>query len=141
MQNNFGVDVSQTTQALERFSNNVRIRITRKATRKAANIIKAAIKLGAPKRSGALFSSVRTKTKVDQAGGRAYSVVGPTGKVMSAGSDGVLKKRSQAYKARFIEYGTKHAPAKPFIQTAKDSSEHKVEQIFNKIVEDEIRDL
>jgi HK97 gp10 family phage protein len=141
MQNNFGVDVSATTQALERFSNNVRINVTKKAVRKAGNVVKVAMKLAAPRKTGALLSSIRTKTKVDTAGGRAYAAVGPTGKVMSAGSDGILRKRSQAYKANFIEYGTKYSTAKPFIQAAKDRSESKVLQVFEKEVEKAIQTL
>ncbi len=141
MQNDFGVDVAGTTRALEKFSNNIRIKVTRTATRKAAKIIENAMILMAPRRSGALLESIRTKTKVDKAGGRAYAVVGPTGKVLSTGSDGVLKKRSQRYKARFLEYGTKNMKALPFIQASKNRSERQVEQVFSHEVEKALKKL
>ncbi len=141
MQNDFGVDVAETTRALEKFSNNIRIKVTRTATRKAAKIIENAMILMAPRRSGALLESIRTKTKVDKAGGRAYAVVGPAGKVLSTGSDGVLKKRSQRYKARFLEYGTTNMKALPFIQASKDRSERQVEQVFSHEVEKALKKL
>lgn len=141
MQNDFGVDVAETTRALEKFSNNIRIKVTRSATRKAARVIENTMILMAPRNKGALLESIRTKTKVDKAGGRAYAVVGPTGKVMSVGSDGVSKKRSQTYKARFLEYGTKNMKALPFIQASKDRSERQVEQIFSKEVDKALKKL
>ena len=141
MQNDFGVNVEETTRKLEKFSNNIRIKVTRKATRKAGRIVENAMILMAPRRTGALLSSIKTKTKVDKRGGRAYAVIGPSGKVLETGGDGVSKKKSQAYKARFLEFGTKHMDAQPFIQAAKDVSESGVLRVFNQEVEKELRKL
>ncbi len=141
MLNDLGVNVEETTRKLEKFSNNIRIKVTRKATRKAGRIVENAMILMAPRRTGALLSSIKTRTKVDKRGGRAYAVIGPSGKVLETGSDGVSKKKSQAYKARFLESGTKHMDAKPFIQRAKDRSENAVLQVFSQEVEKELSKL
>jgi len=141
MLNDFGVDVAETTKALEKFSNNIRVKVTRTATRKAAKIIENAMIMMAPRRSGSLLESIRTRTKVDKEGGRAYAVVGPSGKVLSMGNDGILKKRSQRFKARFLEYGTTNMKALPFIQASKDRSEREVEKVFSDEIEKALKKL
>ncbi|WP_432473333.1 HK97-gp10 family putative phage morphogenesis protein [Amphritea sp. HPY] len=141
MAEEYGVDLADTVEALEKFSNNIRIKVTRRASRKAAKLVEDAMILMTPRRTGDLLQSVKTKTKVDQGGGRAYALIGPFGKVMSVDHHGIAKKRSQSYKAWFLEYGTENMKAQPFIQPALDRKRRDVERVFEDEVEKELKKL
>ena len=64
--------------------------------------------------------------------------MGPFGKVAQESSG---KKRSQAYKGRFLEHGTKHMKAKPFIQKSLDENREEVESIFGRELDKAIKSL
>ncbi|WP_261840953.1 HK97-gp10 family putative phage morphogenesis protein [Aliamphritea ceti] len=136
------VNVAEVVNSLEKFSNNVRIKVTKVATRRSSKLVKEKMKALAPRgESGALAEGVTARTKTDVAGGRAYSVIGPFGKVMSVDQSGIGKKVSQAYKGRFMEYGTKHTSKQPFIQKALDQTRSLVEQEYASVVDRELKKL
>jgi|GEM_PF-1583418 len=137
----FGVDVTAATKALDKLSNNVRANVMRKGSRKAAEPIRDAMALMAPRRAGQLMGSIIIKTKARKAKGYAYALVGPFGKVEGADRHGVIKKRHQGFKARWMEYGTRNMKARPFIDRAQKAAAPKVPAIYAALVEKELRKL
>lgn len=136
MVDTLSVNTQEVVKSLEKFSNNVRIAVTRVASRRSANIVKKEMVSLAPRKTGATQKSVLARTKVDKAGGRAFSVIGPFGKVASASVEG--KKTSQAYKAHFLEHGTKHMKAKPFIAKSLENTRSQVEKEYQTQVEKQL---
>lgn len=131
------VNTQEVVKSLDKFSNNVRIAVTRVASRRSANIVKKEMASLAPRRSGAIQKSILSRTKIDKAGGRAFSVIGPFGKVASASAEG--KKVSQAYKANFLEYGTINMKAQPFVAKSLENTRSQVEKEFESQVEKQLR--
>jgi HK97 gp10 family phage protein len=139
MVDTLSVNTQEVVKALDKFSDDVRIGITKKASRRSAKIVKDVMADLVAKRSGAIQSSIAAKTKVDTAGGRAFSIIGALKKVSDPNMGG--KKVSQRYKANFLEHGTKYMKADPFIEKSLEKTQAWVELEYNSVVDKELKNL
>lgn len=87
--------------------------VLRDALRSAARPVVAAAKSKVPVRTGALKKGISQRVSVR--GSKAEAIIG--------------FNRKQFY-GRFVELGTSHASAKPFLRPALDESQRKIEQAF-----------
>lgn len=138
------IDVAPLIKRLDKFSNNVRIKVTRVPVRKASKIIANEMVSLSPFRSGALRDSVKSKVKTDQGGGRTFGVIGPYGKVSQVDSLGNTKKISQAYKARFLTdgiAGKTRVQENDFIERSLKNKESEASEEFDKELDKQLRKL
>jgi HK97 gp10 family phage protein len=137
MNNAISVDTAALVKSLDKFSNNVRIGITKVASRRSAAIVKKEMVNLAPYKTGSTRKSILARTKTDKAGGRAFSVIGPFGK--QPNKEG--KKVSQAYKANFLEHGTVNMRAQPFIAKSLENTKDRVEKEYEAQVNKQLAKL
>ena len=136
------VDTHDVIKPLEKFSDNIRIKVTGAASRAASKIVKKEMVSLARRRSGALRESIASRTKVDKAGGRAFSVIGSFKDVVDPNYFRARdKKISQKYKARFFEVGTKYIKADKFITKSLENTRARVEKEYDSRVEKQLKQL
>ena len=97
-------------------------------------VLKGAIQSGASKhrKTGAMASSVKAGKPYINSNGDAAGKVNITGK----DKDGTLN----ALKAMFIEFGTKHYPAQPFVRPAVKSSESAISAAMERVFKNRVGD-
>lgn len=88
--------------------------VLRDALRSAARPVVASAKSKVPVRTGALKRGISQRVSV-KGSGKAEAIIG--------------FQRKQFY-GKFVELGTSHAAAKPFLRPALDESQQKIEQAF-----------
>lgn len=113
--------------ALKAFKYGVRTRLLRKIVTAGSSTLLKASKARAPRLSGLLRKSLGRKIKTYSPSGTVLAVIGPRsgfGKNVTFGPKGKKRTRYQdpIYYANLVEYGTKTAPAKPFMRPAYDES-------------------
>ena len=112
----------------------VRKKHLRRSTTQSAALVRDAVRKAAPVDTGKLRKNIRSKSRkgkrfytkasvfinvADRTQGREIS-----GKFMSTGNKGADKK--DAYYWRFLEFGTKHQTAQPFIRPTAENMLRKV---------------
>lgn len=131
----------------------LRNRILRKAVRAGAALVRKDAKAGAPHLTGALASSISVKIGTARKSGAIYGVIGPRSdyvKKIKARS-GLNKKGKRIGSARlaatikpskyahFLEYGTIHARAHPFLRPAWDGGKAGYVEAMRKVIEAEMQ--
>jgi len=101
--------VDELKRQLKRLDTKVRTSIVRSGLREGAKVVKQAAEDKAPVDSGFLRDHIKIKTK--KRGDNITAIVGFAG---------------DAYYGRFIELGTKHMAAKPFLRPAIDENQRKI---------------
>ena len=97
-------------------------------------VLKSAIQSGASKhrKTGAMANSVKIGKAYINSNGDAAGKVNITGK----DKDG----RLNALKAMWIEFGTKHYPAQPFVRVAVKSSESDISAAMERVFKNKVGD-
>lgn len=135
-QSNFiSVDYQSIHKRLDMLSSDLRIKSIRGGLRSSLKMVREVMKARTPTYKGSLKRSIGTIIKIDQAAGDGFGVVGPFLKVV----DGSGKKRSQSYKALWLEYGTVNMKQQPFIQPSLKSVQRDIAPEFMKAIEKAIR--
>lgn len=97
---------------LAQFEPTVRRRLASKALREGARLIRDRARKNCPVKTGTLRDSIRVRTGRVKAGQRLVRVLVTTGAGLFKG---------ETFYGGFIEFGTSHAPAYPFIRPAFDA--------------------
>ncbi len=118
--------VDELKRQLKRLDTKVRTSIVRSGLREGAKVAKQAAEAKAPVDSGFLRDNIKIKTR--KRGDKITAIVGFA---------------EDAYYGRFIELGTKHMSAKPFLRPALDENQRQivdaVKARMKKRIETEIR--
>jgi len=119
---------------LDELAGPVSRRILREGIRKALTPINRAAKRKAPKRTGLLKKAIGKKVVVKP--GYANGIVGVrTGFKQIIGGE----PRDPNNYAHFVEYGTPHSAAKPFLRPAMDENRDKAFRIIRDVAREKIK--
>ncbi|MDD3886644.1 MAG: HK97 gp10 family phage protein [Victivallaceae bacterium] len=94
-------------------------RVMRKAMGKAGRVVVAAAKNVAPRRTGALKRSIKSKLTKQ---GNAKIYVDPKMRIETATASGAVRVHQPSKIAHLVEFGTVNAAAHPFMRPALDTS-------------------
>lgn len=105
-------------------------RVARQATAAGASVTRKAIRDRAPRDTGNLAAAVVLKRVRDTALTAEYVVAVRKGRArdVKAAKAGTGRLGKDAFYARFVEFGTVHAPAQPFIGPGFDESKEQAAQ-------------
>ena len=121
-------DISRDLELLSRAENN---KVLRDATRAGAEVIKQEVIKKAPVRTGKLKNNVVVLTQKARRRGDIASGVHIRGVNPATGnSDNTMKagNKRNAFYWRFVELGTSHMPAHPFVRPAFDTRQEEAAQ-------------
>lgn len=124
----------------------IEMRVLRRATKAAAEVIKAREIAGARRveDSGLLADSIRLHMESDRKRAKVRAHIRPSGRpvmVAQTGPDGVKREkrtRASAY-AHILEFGSRHVTARPFVRPAVSGTESDRDAAFTAEVEKGIR--
>jgi len=122
-------DISRDLELLSRAENN---KVLRDATRAGAEVIKQEVIKKAPVRTGKLKNNVVVLTQKARRRGDIASGVHIRGVNPRTGnSDNTMKagNKRNAFYWRFVELGTSHMPAHPFVRPAFDTRQEEATQV------------
>ena len=111
--------IKQIEKKLSGMETKIARKVVRQALKKAAKPILAAAKRNAPVKTGALKKSLRVRVMKKKK--HRYGVMVATSAKWFTG---------ETFYAAFVEYGTKHLPARPFLRPAMDSQKTAAEKIL-----------
>jgi HK97 gp10 family phage protein len=124
--------VGPTLKKLKRVEDKLQKRVLGKAVRDGAAIIARAMVAKAPKETHTLAVSIDKRDKWYRRRTVLFIAVGPATK---AGRETPLGYRLPTKYVHLIEFGTRHAPAQPFLRPAFDENADRVKQaIIDRIV-------
>ncbi|WP_163371073.1 HK97-gp10 family putative phage morphogenesis protein [Endozoicomonas acroporae] len=130
-----GLDYAQVEKRLDLLADDLRLNVIRAGLRAGMKPVREVMESRVPTRKGYLKSGIGTKLEIDKKAGDGFGVVGPFRKVTDASG----KKRSQSYKAGWIEYGTAHMKAQPFIKPSLQARERDIPPAFMTAIDKAIR--
>jgi HK97 gp10 family phage protein len=121
--------LAESRGQLANLGEGIELRVLRRATKAAAEVIKQKEIQGARRveDSGLLADSIRLHMESDKRQAKVRAHIRPSGKpvmVEQTGPDGVKRERrtrASAY-AHLVEFGSQHVPPRPFIRPAVEST-------------------
>ena len=129
------LDYKEVEKRLDLLSNDLRVKVIRSALNAGMKPVREVMISRVPTRKGYLKKGIGTKVKINKAEGDGYGVVGPFRKVQDESN----KKRSQAFKAGWIEHGTAHMQAQPFIKPSLQARERDIPPAFMAAIDKHIK--
>ncbi|HAI49106.1 MAG TPA: hypothetical protein DCM53_04695 [Enterobacteriaceae bacterium] len=122
-------EIARDLELLSRAENN---KVLRDATRAGAEVIKQEVIKKAPVRTGKLKNNIVVLTQKARRRGDIASGVHIRGVNLRTGnSDNTMKagNKRNAFYWRFVELGTSHMPAHPFVRPAFDTRQEEATQV------------
>jgi len=110
----------------------------RPAVREAAKLLRSEMKALAPKDTGTLKRSIKTKVITFKRLVGVMAIVGSENKRQSVVRDGKMMVANPAKYAHLVEFGTEHSVGKPFMRPAFDKNAHRINGIMQRRIWGEI---
>ena len=117
-------------QQLDTLGQGVRNKVIRDALRQAVKLLETETKSRAPVRTGTLRRAIHTRVKMSKQQAEAYLSI----------SEGHTE-RHDAFYWRYVEHGTRRAPAQPFIRPAFDRRRKDIIRLYENAILKVIRQL
>ena len=120
---------------LERLDEKVQKQVVKIATREGAEVVRDAAKQLCPVRTGSLQRAIKIRAKRKR-GSRGRLSRGDIGHSVVIGEGTFITRKKlvtgKVFYGGFVEFGTKHNPAHPFLRPAAKQNEGRVAELFKK---------